>query len=79
VVDHLGVDPARIGTERRQRTLARARSLVCALAIDRLGMNGREQARQLKMSAWAVSKPAQRGHTDELNEKSAPAIFKIRG
>ncbi|RPJ74758.1 MAG: transposase, partial [Desulfobacteraceae bacterium] len=78
VAVQLGVDPARIGSAGRQRALARARSLVCALAMDRLGMNGRELARRLNLSASAVCKLAQRGRTDELNETSGAAIFKLQ-
>lgn len=56
--------------------LARARLLVCALAINRLGLNGREVARRQNLSASAVSKLAQRGRADDLHQKLDAAIFK---
>ena len=79
VADHFRLEPARLQAPGRQRLLARARSLICALAVDRLGTSGREVSRRLNLSASAVSKLTQRGRTDYLNEELAAVIFRRSG
>jgi putative transposase len=79
VADHFGLEPADLRSPGRQRLLARARALICALAADRLGDSGRVVSRRLNLSASAVSKLTQRGRTDALNEKLAAVIFRNSG
>jgi putative transposase len=50
VADHFGLEPADLGSPGRQRLLARARSLICALAAERLGSSGRKLARWITPS-----------------------------
>jgi len=79
VAKKLGLDPADTRSAGRQRMLARARALIGALAIEYLGISGRELARRLNMSPSAVSKLVQRGRKDPLTEKLAGALFQERG
>jgi len=52
---------------RADRGCSRARSLICALAVDRLGTSVRGVSRRQNLAS-AVSKLTQRGRTDDLNE-----------
>jgi REP element-mobilizing transposase RayT len=67
------VDVRRIG---RQRTVARTRAIICALATEYAVISGREVARRLNLSPSAVSKLVQRGRRDPLTETLAAALFR---
>lgn len=73
--EKLGLVAADLRSAGRQRTFARGRASICALAIEYLGISGREVARQLNVSPSAVSKLAQRGRKDNETEKLARALF----
>jgi REP element-mobilizing transposase RayT len=75
VTEYLGSAPAAVLSTGRQRESARARSLICALAVDCLGLSGREIAHRLNLSPSAVSKLVQRGRRDKQSEKLAGTLF----
>jgi len=79
VAEKLGLVPTDVWSTGRQRTIARARGIICALAIEYLGISGREVSRQLHLSPSAVSKLLQRGRKDELTEKLSGALFRVHG
>jgi len=68
VSDKLDIKPERIMSTGKQRKISRARSIVCFLATDRLGINGRQVARKLNLSPSSVSKALIRGRNDHLSE-----------
>ena len=68
VSDHLGVEPGLIKGVGKQRSVSRARAIACALAVERLGLSGREVARKLEISPSAVSKALLRGRLDRRTE-----------
>ena len=63
----------------KKRMSARGRSSICALAIEYLGISGRELSRRLNVSPSAVSKLAQRERKDPETEKLAKAFFRAGG
>jgi REP element-mobilizing transposase RayT len=75
VANELGLVSADVRSTGRLRTFARARAIICALAIEYLGISGREVSRQLNLSPSAVSKLTQRGRKDALTEKLAAELF----
>ena len=66
VLKHLKLDRALVASSSRQRTVARARGIICCLAVDQLMISGREVSRKLHLSPSAVSKLAARGRMDDL-------------
>ena len=58
VADYFDIDEKLIRSLSRQRIVARARSIICCLAIDRLMVSGTDVARKLNLSLSAVSKLA---------------------
>jgi REP element-mobilizing transposase RayT len=79
VAKQLGLVPVDVWSAGRQRTVARSRAIICALAIEYLGTSGREVALQLNLSPSATSKLLQRGRKDELTEKLAGTLFGEHG
>jgi len=75
VAENLGLAAAGLQSACKQRAAVRGRAIVCALAIDDLGISGRELSRRLKLSPSAVSKLAQRGRKDPGTETLAKALF----
>ena len=75
VAQQMDLAPADVLSTGRQRTVARARAIVCALAIEYSGISGREISRQLNLSPSAVSKLLLRGRRDTLTEELARALF----
>jgi predicted transcriptional regulator len=51
------------------------RSIICALAMDRLKISGAEVARQLNLSPSAVSKLVYKGRQDKLNKALEEELF----
>jgi hypothetical protein len=68
VSDNFDVKPEFIKNTGKQRKVSRARSIVCFLAADKLGISGRQVARKLNLSPSAVSKALIRGRNDHLSE-----------
>jgi hypothetical protein len=72
----LGLVPTDVWSTGRQSTIALARGIICALAIEYLGISGREVSRQLHLSPSAVSKLLQRGQKNGLTETLSGALFR---
>lgn len=79
VAKQLGLALADVCRSGRQRTIARARAIISFLAIEYLGISGREVSLRLNLSPSAVSKLLQRGRKDELTEKLAGTLFREHG
>jgi chromosomal replication initiation ATPase DnaA len=79
VAVRLGLDPAEVCRACRQRKVARARAIICTLAMEYLVISGREASRRLNLSPSAVSKLVQRGRKDPLTEKLASVLFRAIG
>jgi hypothetical protein len=79
VTEKLGLVPADVWSTGRQSPIARARGILCALAIEYMGISGREVSRQLHLSPSAVSKLLHRGRKDGLTEKLSGALFRGHG
>jgi len=77
VADHFEIDASLLVTSSRQRIVARARAVICALAVDRLAISGAYVARMLNLSPSAVSKLASRGRKDSRREKIENDIFDL--
>jgi putative transposase len=59
----------------KQRDGTRARSIVCYLAVEKLAMVGAQLARQLNLTASAVSKLISRGRHDPVSKDIATELF----
>ena len=77
VADHFEIDPSLLASSSRQRTVARARSIICAMAVDKLTISGSNVAGMLSLSPSAVSKLASRGRKDSRREKIENDIFDL--
>jgi REP element-mobilizing transposase RayT len=75
VADHFEMDTDIIISSSRQRTVAKARSIICCLAVDQLMIHGAEVARHLNLSTSAVSKLAGRGRLNPDAKEIARDIF----
>jgi REP element-mobilizing transposase RayT len=75
VADYFDIDEKLIRSLSRQRIVARARSIICCLAIDRLMVSGTDVARKLNLSPSAVSKLANRGRKDDLISEIENTVF----
>ena len=63
----------------KQRKVSRARSIICWLAIDKLGKSGRQVAQRIDISPSAVSKARIRGRSDYRSESIWMEILKPNG
>ena len=63
VAEKLCLAATGLHSECKKRAAVRGRAIICALAIDYLGISGRVLSRRLTVSPSAVSKLAQRGRT----------------
>jgi len=59
----------------KQRTVSRARSIICYLGINKMGISGATIARKLMLSPSTVSKSSARGQTDSLTKQIENEIF----
>jgi len=75
IVDYFEIDSNLIASSSRQKTIARARAIICCLAKDKLMVSGAKVARQLNLSPSAVSKLANRGRRDSLRKEIESDIF----
>lgn len=76
VSEHFAIQPEFIKGNAKQRTMSRARSIVCWLAVDKLGKSGRQVAQGIGMSPSAVSKALIRGRSDTRSESIWIEILK---
>ena len=77
VTNHFDLNRRQLKSQSRRRVIARARSIICSLAIDGLMMKGADVARELNLSPSAVSKLSSRGRTDSLCVKIEKKVFGI--
>ncbi|MEA1949455.1 MAG: transposase, partial [Thermodesulfobacteriota bacterium] len=77
VANHFEIDPSLLASSSRQRTVAHARSIICAIAEDKLKISGANVASMLSLSPSAVSKLASRGRKDSRREKIENDIFDL--
>ncbi len=70
---HFGMEPEELTSGNRSRGIARARAVVCFLAVRRLGLTCAEVAKELNVSPSAVSRSIMRGRkglkADSLEEQ----------
>jgi putative transposase len=78
VLKHLKLDRDVVTSSSRQRTVARARGIICCIAVDQLTISGRQVARKLHLSPSAVSKLAARGRMDGLVNSIRDDVFGSR-
>jgi hypothetical protein len=77
VAQQMGLVPGDLSNTGRNRTVARARAVVCALAVEYSGFSGRELSRQLNLSPSAVSKLVLRGRKEILTADLAKALLRV--
>ncbi len=77
VCEFFNIQPESIEGSGKQREVVLARSIVCFLAVDKLGITGREVARWLGMTPSAVSKALLRGRSDDRSELIWKQIMKF--
>ena len=69
------IDERTIKGSSKERTTARARSIICHLGINKMGMKGIKIARKLKLSPSTVSKSAVRWQADSLSKQIENILF----
>ena len=72
---HFDINPEIIKGSGKQREGVRARSIVCYLAVEKLAMVGAQIARQLNITASAVSKLVSRGRQDRASKEIETKLF----
>jgi len=72
---HFDIDSEILKGSSKQRTVSRARSIICYLAINKMGISGATIARRLMLSPSTVSKSAVRGQIDRLTKQIENEIF----
>ena len=78
VADHFQIEPQIIKSASKQRTVSRARAIVCCLAVDQLRLRAADVARKLSLTLSAVSKLLVRGRPDGLAQTMAKEIFSLK-
>ncbi len=78
VAEHFGVDPEELSLPSKARRIARAKAVICYMAVRQFKIRGVEVAEALGYSSTAVTHAATRGgvlvaDTPDLAEKLAPA------
>jgi len=68
VGEHFDIPMEFIKGNGKQRKLSRARAIICWLAVDKLGKNGRQVAERIGISPSAVSKARTRGRSDNRSD-----------
>jgi len=76
VADYFEINASLLSTSSRQRIVARARSIICALAVDRLAVSGAHVASMINLSPSAISKLVSRGRKDSSRNKIENIIFR---
>jgi len=77
VAEYLGLDVDLIVRKGSKRSIALARSIICALAVDRLIFSGADVARKLNITPSAVSKLVVRGRGESILHEVEAKIFEI--
>jgi len=76
VCTYLELEADLIPRKGRKRSIALARSVICAMAVDRLMLSGADVARRLNMTPSAVSKLVARGRGEPLLAEIEAQSFK---
>ena len=77
VAEHLEIDLDLLISSSRQKTVARARSIICCLAKDKLMLTGPEVASKLNLSPSAISKLASHGRMEILRKEIENDFFDL--
>lgn len=72
---HFDIDSEILKGSSKQRTVSQARSIICYLAINKMGISGTTIARRLMLSPSTVSKSAVRGQIDRRTKQIESEIF----
>ncbi len=75
VAEHLEIDLDLLISSSRKKTVARARSIICCLAKDKLMLTGPEVASKLNLSPSAISKLSSHGRKDRLRKEIENEFF----
>ena len=78
VSKHFEMDSDIVISSSRQKIVARARAIICCLAVDKLMISGADVARKLDLSPSAVSKLAARGRVDSITKRIADNLFDFK-
>jgi REP element-mobilizing transposase RayT len=73
--NHFQISAEIIKSASKQREACRAKSIICYLAVERLGMIGAKLARHLNLTPSAVSKLISRGRSDPVSKDIATELF----
>jgi len=77
VATRMDIDVDLILSSSRQRAVARARSIICCLAVDQLMLRGTSVACRLNLTPSAVSKLVSRGRIETQTRKLAKELSEI--
>jgi hypothetical protein len=77
VAQQMDLVPGDLSSTGRNRAVARARAVVCALAVEYSGISGRELSHRLNLSPSAVSKLVLRGRKEILTADLAKALLRV--
>lgn len=75
VAEYLDLEADLIVKKGRKRLVSLARSIICALAVDRLMLSGVDIARKLQLTQPAVSRLLSRGRGDKILREVKAEIF----
>jgi putative transposase len=75
VAEYLDLDTDAIEKRGRKRSIALARSIICALAVDRLMLTGVDIARNLNLTPSGVSKLVARGRGEPAFQQMEEMLF----
>lgn len=75
VAEYLDLEADLIVKKGRKRLVSLARSIICALAVDRLMLSGVDIARKLQLTQPAVSKLLSRGREEKILREVEAEIF----
>jgi putative transposase len=75
VAKYMDLDADLIAKRGKKRSVALARSIICALAVDRLMLSGADIARRLHITPSAVSKLVARGRGETMLPEMGEKIF----
>lgn len=75
--ERFAIEQAVIRSSVKQRAAARARAIVCFVAVGRLGIKGTEVAKEMNLTPSGVSKLAMKGRKDPLAEDLLARLFDV--
>ncbi len=75
VAEYMDLDADLIAKRGKKRSVAFARSIICALAVDRLMLSGADISRRLHITPSAVSKLVARGRGETMLPEMGEKIF----